>query len=302
MMHKYAGITVILSCFLTACIKPQDAPPPPPVLKKQKQIRITQHFSDLAIEGAINVVLLPKARGGKVEVQGDSRDLAYVFTKLDKHQLTLEVAPNYPKHGPLTAYVANSQLKHLAFHGKGNIVGKHRHGSLKSIVVETDGKVSLSGKSSLEKVVVSGTTKAVIEKLASKRLEVLMNGNADVQMRGFANLEFLKYGGEGQLSLYWVDSQDLTVEGYGAAKVSLAGFTHYLHAETHQRAQLDGRYLRVTKAYVKAHDHSLIRVQPIEGLNAFATDNGNIYYYSSPRYRVDHMAQNGAVLNYSRYW
>ena len=86
--------------------------------------------------------------------------------------------------------------------------------------------------------------------------------------------------------------------GYGKAKVDLAGVVRFLHVVLHDNSELDGRYLRVQKAYVKAFDTSLIRLQPIKQLNAYAAQNGHIYYYSEPHFKAAYMSEHGAVLDY----
>ncbi len=103
------------------------------------------------------------------------------------------------------------------------------------------------------------------------------------------------------MALHWVDSHDLTIEGHGRAKVYLGGAVRFLHANTHEYAELDLRYLRANKVYVKAFEGSLIRVVSNKELNAYATGQANIYYYESPRLRAEHMAGSGAVLNFIPY-
>lgn len=290
---------------LTSCIK--IGSPPTTKTKKvekahqQKQLRSTKTFSRANFEGDLNVILKPLNRGSKIELQGDSRDIPYVATEIKNGELVVSVPNHYPQHGPVTAIVSTSRLNYLAYQGDGDITAKRFNAPEIDLKLYINGNVDFSGKLGLRDLSVTGRNQIKLMGVNSKHLNVSMNGDVDIKIQGLANLERIKYKGDGRLALYWVESPDLEVLGYGRAKVHLAGRAHYLHAVTHDKSELDARYLRIDKAYVKARDNSLIRLVPIRELNALASEHGHIFYYQSPKFKADYMAQNGAILNFVRY-
>lgn len=304
-IHYMKKFNVILLCLisliLTACLKKKPPEIKVPVVKNQKQVRTTRYFSDLSFEGDLNVVIKKSKKGSSLTLQGDSRDLAYITTTVKDGRMVVDVPDYYLRHGPVKATVYVNKLNRLAFNGNGNIEAKNLVGSNMDLQLYINGEVNLSGKLALREIKVTGKNILKLEHVTSKKLNIVMNGQSDITMKGMVNLKTLRAGGSGKLSLYWIDSPDLEVEGHGSVKIYLAGVARYLHALTNDDSELDARYLRSNKVYVKALGHSLIRVVSNKELNAFAAEQGRINYYQSPRLRAEHMAQNGAVLNFVNY-
>ena len=302
------SIKVLCLClllpFLHSCAK--KVAPTAKIKSKQQyatqtQVRSTQLFYKVDVQGDINLVLNKSRKGSKLILKGDGKDLDLVKTHIRDGQLFIN-APSYePNHSPVTAVLSMPQINRLAYNGDGNISGTNLRASAMDLQLYVNGNVNLSGKLDVRDLSVTGKNNIKLAGVISRHLNVVMNGEVNVKIRGMANIETMKYAGEGELTMYWVKSPDLEILGYGKAKVHLAGEAHYLHAITHDQAVLDAKYLRVGKAYVKARDNSTIRLVPIKELNSLASDHGHIYYYQSPKFKADFMAQNGAVLNFEQF-
>jgi len=298
MIMRKAWIVSVVLLLLGACAK-QTNQPVNPHMTDQRDIG---SFSELNIHGKVHVELKNASRGGKVVLHGDSRDLAQVKTQRVDDMLFLTVAKGFPKHGSIRATVYSGHFDAIRFNGKGSINGKGIQGSDMDMIFNSKGMVKLDGDFGVRRLVASNEANIQIKGLKSQQLEIIMNGKPKVKLHGMVRLKNLKYAGDGDLSMYWVDSDDLDIEGFGNAKVHLAGYVRYLNMNLHGKSEMDGQYLRVRKAYIKTFDFSIARLQPIRQLNTMAQDNSNIFYYSSPAFKADYMAENGAVLNFRPFW
>ena len=269
--------------------------------KKITQVRTTRHFSEVEFDGDLNVKIKRARRGSSLSLTGDSRDLAFIESTVKDGKVRVEIPEHYVRHGPVSATVYANKLNYFAYNGNGNISGKGINTSNATLLLYVNGKADFSGNLNLKELKVTGKNKVNLKNVRSRDLNIAMNHGSNVVMQGVVNLKNLKFGGTGSLALHWVDSPDLTIEGHGRAKVYLGGAVRFLHANTHGYAELDLRYLRANKVYVKAFEGSLIRVVSNKELNAYATGQANIYYYESPRLRAEHMAGSGAVLNFIPY-
>mgnify|MGYP006074548645 CR=1 FL=1 len=287
--------------FITSCLKKVVPPPKAPVIKNQTQIRTTRHFSDIEFDGDLDVVIKRSRKGSSLSLKGDSRDLAFITSTVKDGKVSVDIPDHYLKHGPVSATVYVNKINRFSFNGNGNISGKQLKSSDMSLLLYVNGKVDLSGDLELSELKVTGKNTVMLKGVHSSSLDITMNASSDINMQGVVKLEHLKFGGSGKLALHWIDSPDLTVEGHGDVKVYLGGIARFLHATTYDKSELDARYLRSMKVYVKAFDYSLIRVISSKELNAFAVGNGHINYYQSPRLRAEHMVQNGAILNFVQY-
>lgn len=290
----------IMAILVSSCAQKSHKVVAKPI-KYQTQTRNFKSFSAIKSEGDVNLVLEPSSSKFTVQLQGDPRDFQPTTTTVKNNILFITYPSYLTKHGPITALVSSKQLRMLKYNGNGNISAKHLSTSLLDLDLHVNGNVNLDGKIALRKIVVSGKNKVRLKGISSKWLQVLMHDKVDVKIQGMMNLRHLEFEGSGTLGISWLNSSDLDLIGSGDAKVYLAGKAHYMHAVTDKNVEVDARYLRVTKAYVKARGHSIVRLVPIKELNAFASDHGHIYYYKSPKFKADYMAQNGAILNFSPY-
>jgi len=272
-----------------------------PIIKNQKQVRIKHAFSGIQFEGDIDVNIKRASKGSSLTLQGDSRDLVFIKTSIKDGKVLVDIPDHYLRHGPVTATIYSDKLKHFAFNGNGNINAKNIRTSALNLELYINGKVNLSGQLHIRDMKVTGKNVIKLKGVKSKDLDIVMNGQSDITMSGVASLKSLRCGGKGKLSLYWVNSPHLSVESHDNVKVYIAGVARYLSAVTNDKSELDARYLRTNKVYVKAFGNSILRVVSNKELNAFAAGSGHIYYYNSPDLRAEHMVQNGAILNFVQY-
>lgn len=301
-MKLFRQLTLTIMIFLGAgCAKKEPASTVAEKPKVVKQTRVSRSFSDIKFEGDIDVTIEPARRGSKLVLVGDSRDLEKVVSQQNGNKVFVSTIFSAPRHGPIKAIMSSAKLRKLSYEGTGNISGKGLRTSRMDLQLYINGKVDLAGRLDIKRLAVTGKNKVKLSKVTSRDMSIKMNGDADVKIDGMVNLRKMRYQGSGKLAMYWVNTPDLVVEGQGSAKVYLAGVAHYLHATIGGSSELDARYLRVSKSYVKAKDHATVRLVPIKELNAFASDHGHIYYYKSPRFKAEYMAQNGSILNFVRY-
>jgi hypothetical protein len=269
--------------------------------KPQEQVRSNKRFSEIIVNGDVDLVIKPNTRNFTVKLKGDRRELSLIKTTIKNNVLIISRPDYLTKYSTVTVTVASNKLRSLRYNGNGNISAKKLQTSQIDLDLHVNGNVNLAGKINVRQLFVSGKNKVYLKGLSSKSLQVRMHDEVDVKIQGMVNLRHLEFAGSGTLGIHWVNSSDLDLVGSGNAKVHLAGKAHYLHAVVKDNAELDARYLRVNKAYIKASDHSIARLVPIKELNAFASDHGHIYYYQSPQFKAGYMAQNGAILNFARY-
>lgn len=292
-------LLVLISLFLiNACVKQPVVPPG----SHQKQTRQVGDFSALSLNGRINTVIKRVNGGTGLIVEGDSRDMPYVRTKVVNDQLFLSVDSNYPKFGPLKATVSMTQLNGLTSRSTGFLSGKNLRSSMMDILLDGTGNVTLSGQMGVRKLFASGHNTVKINGISSSYLDIILRENANVRLQGFAKLREVHFDGKGKLGLFWINSPKLIIRGGGDATVHLAGVSDFLVMNLYGNAEMDGQYFRVKKAYVKTFGRSLARLQPIKELNAYAADKSNIYYYSKPEFKAAYMFGEGAVLDLHPFW
>lgn len=297
-MFKNALVWSIMMLMLTACGHRNDEPLP----KRVEKTRKLPYFNRIMVRGATDVVIKQLRRGSNVKVIGDSRSVSRMKTTVANNTLYVQVDERAPVYGPLLVQISTNRLLDLDYVGRGNVFAKNFKTSLVDMHLGAKGNVNLEGKWGLRRLHVEGKGKVRIKGVSSKKLAVVLRGSPEVKLAGVANLSDLRYNGRGQLALFWLDSPDLRVRGYGDATVHLAGTVRFLHVNLHDASEMDGRYLRVNKAYVQTYDRSVARLQPILELNAHASGGSNIYYYNEPHFKAKYMSQNGAILAMYRYW
>ncbi len=289
------GLSLLL---LTSCMKKE--PPPPP--KQVNEARKLPYYNRIIMTGDADLRLTQGGRRSALRVKGDSRDVALVKTGVKNNTLYVVVNKDTPQFGKLTVNAHISRLMSLNYRGRGNVFGRNIKGSYVDLKLASQGNVSLSGKLGIHKLWVEGKGKVRIKGLSSRALDIVMRESPEVKIKGITNLEDLNFNGEGKLGLYWINSRDLRVRGNGEAEVHLAGYVRFLHARLKGSSVMDGRYLRVLKAYVHTIDRAEARLQPIAEMNAHAEDMSNIYYYNEPHFKANYMSQNGSILAMYRYW
>ena len=98
-------------------------------------------------------------------------------------------------------------------------------------------------------------------------------------------------------SLSWVKTPTLIVRGSNKAFIQLAGIANKLDVELWDFSQLNARYLRARRAFVKTHDNSVAKISTTSHQHLLATDASDIRQYNLPAMKTDFMAMEGAILD-----
>lgn len=121
-------------------------------------------------------------------------------------------------------------------------------------------------------------------------------GSSNVMVTGIVPVSKIDFSGSGNLKLYWVNSEKLTIRTYGSGTVSLAGVAKVVNACAYDTSHLNMRYLRVGTLFVKSYYDANVDVWPENDLYAVAYNNSNIYYYHQPDYMSRLMKQSATIL------
>lgn len=262
-----------------------------------KQCRTQAPFTQIDVEGLINVQLHTGYKKPEVILTGDPRDLAQVKTFINNSTLFVSLGKGFPHFGPVTADIKGLRLTKLRYVGAGIVRGTRLQANYLDAYLQNEGTTELGGTIGLHtlKIVGNGLTK--ISGISSRNLRIFMTGNPKVQLTGFANLSKLCIDGDGWLSLYWIKSDGLIIRERRGAKVQIAGVVNRLDVELWGTSQFKGRYLRAQRSFVKTHDRSMAKISAVNHQSNLATDASDIYYYNIPTTRADFMAFSGSVLD-----
>jgi hypothetical protein len=292
---------LILSVFLLAGCAHHGQKMPPPSVEDSghsiQQYRKIPEFTQVDVQGRVNIHLHTGYKKPQILLTGDPRDLAQVKTVVNGTTLYLIIGNGFPRYGAVNADIRGRFLNRLSYKGAGLITGSRLHTSFLELYLANQGTTQLGGTIGLQKLEVVGSGLTQISGITSHDLQIRLKGNPKVQLTGFATLSKLNVDGGGWLSLYWVKSYHLTVIAKKAAKIQLAGIVNRLEVELWGGARFKGRYLRAQRSFIRTHDKSVAEISAVNHQSTLATDASDIYYYNIPNTRADFMAFNGSVLN-----
>jgi hypothetical protein len=123
-----------------------------------------------------------------------------------------------------------------------------------------------------------------------------IQGSPRVSINGNVRLHRLIVGGNSQLSIYWINSCDVSLTATDNAKISVAGMVGTLEADAFQCAWINARYLRAERVFVKSYGGSRVDVSAMCALNALASHYSTIYSYQDPRFQAPYMQCAGSVI------
>lgn len=300
MLKRY--YLLILTLFVTTACIHRESSLPPPVLPNMvphviKQYRPVTPFTQVDVQGRINVTLHTGYKKPRVLLTGDIRDLVQVRTIINEGILFVSLGKGYPRYGEVHVDIRGTFLNVLRYKGTGLIIGKQLHTRYLELYLANQGTTRLGGTIGLQKLEVVGNGLVQIDGVQSYDLQVSLIGNPKVRLNGFVSLAKLDIDGNAWLSLYWLRSDNLTIRAKKDAKIQLAGIVNRLDLELWGNAQFKGRYLRAQRSFVKTHDKSSAEIYSLNHQSNLATDASDIYYYNLPATRADFMAFNGSVLD-----
>lgn len=300
-MLKWCSLLILSVFLLTGCGHHRDKLPPAPEVQYSghsiKQFKKVHEFTQVDVQGRLNITLHTGYKNPQILLTGDARDLAQVNAVVNGTTLYLSLGNGYPRYGEVHADIRGRFLNRLSYEGSGVIKGNQLHTRFLELYLANQGTTQLGGSIGLQKLEVAGTGLTQISGITSHDVQIRLKGKPKVQLTGFVSLSKLNIDGAGWLSLYWVKSNNLTIRAKKAAKIQLAGIVNRLDVELWGAARFKGRYLRAQRSFVKTHDNSVAEISSVNHQSNLATDASDIYYYNIPNTRADFMAFNGSVLN-----
>lgn len=133
---------------------------------------------------------------------------------------------------------------------------------------------------------VIGNGSAIIEKVPTYDLSIVNNTSGFINFTGNVRLHRLKQIGNGETRITWINAKDLNVSGQ-AGSIHLAGVVNNLKVHVHGDLLFDGEYLRSNKIWAHAHDSALLKLMPLNTLNASSANQAQIaYYHFLPKEKV----------------
>lgn len=270
--------------------------------KTPKATKTTRHvqvkdFTQVDVQGRINVSLHTGYKKPQLILTGDPRDLAYVKVFINQGTLYVSLGKGYPQFGEVSAVIRGRTLSNFKYVGVGVVKGTKLSSSFFNVYLKNKGTTTLGGYLGLRNLVVDDGGLVKISGISSPHLTIHLKNDPKVQLTGVANLSKLYVDGKGTLSMYWVKSTDLVIRAKQAARIRLAGIANRLDVELWGKSRFDGRYLRAKRSFVKTHGQSLAEISSLKHQSTLATDASDIRYYNLSTTRADFMGLNGAVLD-----
>lgn len=304
-MLKQWMVIVSLLLSLTGCsnLSFLHERPNQPIIPAKIETRFytPDDFTQVDVDGNINLNIHTGARRAWFSIHGDTRDLGEIDWKVKNKTKTLKVYLDgrYPKHGPITMDVGLKQFTGLQYDGDGNVTGRRLRAKQLNIQIKNSKNTltTLEGRMNLQQVVLRGQGRVLLRDTASRRLHVTMFGRVKALILGTAALKTVDMNMHSFLNVKRVRTKILRVKMGEHSFARLAGTVSWMTADLNGNARFNGRKLRATEAFVKTHDSAVARIYVLEKQHTLATDQSNIYYYNTPTYKTDFMGKNGAVLN-----
>ncbi len=255
-------------------------------------------FTAVNIIGNMNVNLHTGYRKPALILMGDPNTLKQVKVTVAQGVLFLSLKDNQrPCCTPISVDIRTRYLNGLVYQGNGSITGQNLRANLEQVRIDNQGTTILKGTIRLGDITVSGRGYTEISGVVGPHLRVHLSGPAKLRLMGVASLRHLEMKDHSWFSLSWVKSPSLILCASEYAYIELAGIVNKLDAQLWNSAQLNARYLRARRAYVKTHDNSIAKIATTEHQHTLATDASDIQFYNLPEMKTDFMAFDGAVLD-----
>lgn len=261
------------------------------------QYRQVTPFTEVDVQGRVNINLHTGYKRPQVILRGDPRDLAQVKTVVNLSTLYLVLGKGVPRYGAVDADIRTTTLDRVRYVGAGTIRGSQLNTRFLDLELNNPGMTKLGGHVGLSTLDISGGGLVQIDGAYSHALKIHFKGDPKVQLNGVVNLTKLNLDGAGWLSLYWINSDNLIIRAKKSARIQLAGAVNRLDVELWGTANFKGRYLRAQRSFVKTHDKSAAEISSVNHQSSLSTDASDIYYYNLPTTRADFMAYNGSTLD-----
>lgn len=291
-------LTTITACQHRAAMRPQaESLLPTHTAQTGSRYLQVSPFSQIQVSGPVNLEIIGALEKQDIRAIGNQSVLPHLRAFVEGHTLYLTADTDVPED-KLLVIIRTRDLFKLVYQGSGDVKAIGLDSPMLDVSVDTPGRVSLSGKHmALQKLALAGSGRVDINGLATRNLNIRARGRNAVHLHGFAELHDLNFSGEGWLSLYWVNSPYLKVRGHDGGYVQLAGKVGTLDAELFDQAQMNARYLRTGRSYVKTHQEARADIHVTDQQYTLASDHSNIYEYNDAKHKSNFMAHRGTVLN-----
>ncbi len=260
----------------------------------------TEHlapFQNVVISGPFDVEIFANRMKSELEIMGNPDTTHHVTTEIKDGTLYITLFQHFSKH-PVVAVISTPVIHTIRYKGSGTLRAIGLNSPMVSVSLKTDGSAYLAGNPlNLRTLKLAGRGPVVIRGIKSDDLRIETKSHNRVHLTGEAQLKHIRFSGTGWLSMYWINGPSLYIEGKDDAYLQLAGNVKVLDVKLHERAHFNGQYVRADKTYIKTFDHSRADIHTSKVQNTLASDQSNIYYYKTPKFRNDHVVFSGNILN-----
>lgn len=136
---------------------------------------------------------------------------------------------------------------------------------------------------SLSNITVTDNVILTAKNFKTSGLTIVAKNQGAINLQGQLKLDRLSQLGRGEITISWVDSEELCLDSSGDGPIYLAGAVDKMTIKLMQEAKLNVRYLRAKKAAVFTTDSAVAHVLVVNDLDAFAINKSDIYYYKRPK-------------------
>lgn len=156
--------------------------------------------------------------------------------------------------------------------------------------------VNLSGASwLLHYLRIAHSAHITLSNIQTPYLLAWIDDSNTLTIHGMMNLRELNVRNSRAVEFYWLNSPILTSTIDDSAVV-LAGDVAYANMNATGHAQLDTKYLTTHRLFMHTADQATAEVRAVDALNALATGQSNIYYYTQPTVLSRYYRDQGSVL------
>jgi hypothetical protein len=255
------------------------------------------NFTAVQVNGNMDINLHTGYRKPAVTILADPKDLANIKVRVIDGVLYLSLKNPSIHYGPISADIRSQYLNGLVYHGNGRITGHHLRANLENVLIDNDGETSLRGTILLNNMELLGKGYTQMSGVLSHHLHVKMSQEAKLRLTGIAALQHLEMKDKTWFSLSWVKTPSLILCASDKSYIELAGIANKLDAQLWNYSQLNARYLRARRAFVKTHNHSIAKISATQHQHTLAKDASDIEFYNLPDMKTDFMALDGSVLD-----
>jgi uncharacterized protein YbcV (DUF1398 family) len=298
---KVIAYCLFISLSLFSLLSHAQLPPHRgPIISKNISIN---DFDSLDIQGPINVYIDATQTHSSLQILGDQKRVFAVTYSVKNHILHLGTKHIYSsmpgERLTIRVNASPAQIKQIQFDSDATLFGKGLSGSL-SLHAQGTGQVNLyTNKLNLKSLYSSDNASIIFHNILSSNLKIETHNSHNVVIQGIVSLNKVKYTGNGNLMVYWVNSPYLRIDADGKGKISLAGVVKTLDLQLSQDTRLFAQQLRAHQGFIKTEKRAQATVNVRNTLRALAKDNSVIYYSTPINFISKYSDREGLVLNYN---